>query len=84
MSSIFSITKSKPSITNKTIDFSTGGPNLPITSSKEEKDLMEIFATIFIHIDPASFNEIVSSELPFMFESMLENAALLHLPQFFS
>ena len=42
---------------------------------------MEIFATIFIHIDPASFNEIVSSELPFMFESMLENA-LLHLPQF--
>lgn len=44
---------------------------------------MEIFATIFIHIDPASFNEIVSSELPFMFESMLENAALLHLPQFF-
>lgn len=79
----FSITKSKPPITNKTIDFSTGGPNLPITSSKEEKDLMEIFATIFIHIDPASFNEIVSSELPFMFESMLENAALLHLPQFF-
>ncbi|KSA03288.1 uncharacterized protein AC631_00926 [Debaryomyces fabryi] len=44
---------------------------------------MEIFATIFIHIDPASFNEIVNFELPFMFDSMLENAALLHLPQFF-
>ncbi|RCK57773.1 Transcription-associated protein 1 [Candida viswanathii] len=79
----FSVSKAKPVVTSKTIDFSTGGPNLPITSSKEEKDLMEIFATIFIHIDPASFNEIVSSELPFMFESMLENAALLHLPQFF-
>lgn len=79
----FSVTKPKNAVQPKAFDFSTGGPNLPITSSKEEKDLMEIFATIFIHIDPASFNEIVSAELPFMFESMLENAALLHLPQFF-
>lgn len=79
----FSVSKPKPTISQKAFDFSTGGPNLPITSSKDEKDLMEIFATIFINIDPASFNEIVSSELPFMFESMLENAALLHLPQFF-
>lgn len=79
----FSVSKPKQSVLPKAFDFSTGGPNLPITSSKEEKDLMEIFATIFIHIDPASFNEIVSDELPFMFESMLENAALLHLPQFF-
>lgn len=80
---IFSVTKPKSTVQPKTFDFSTGGPNLPITSSKEEKDLMEIFATIFIHIDPASFNEIVTAELPFMFDSMLENAALLHLPQFF-
>lgn len=79
----FSVAKPKPTTPAKAFDFSTGGPNLPITSSKEEKDLMEIFATIFIHIDPASFNEIVSFELPFLFESMLENAALLHLPQFF-
>lgn len=80
----FSVSKPKPTISQTSqFDFSTGGPNLPITSSKEEKDLMEIFATIFIHIEPASFNEIVTSELPFMFESMLENAALLHIPQFF-
>lgn len=79
----FSVTKPKTSNQPQAFDFSTGGPNLPITSSKEEKDLMEIFATIFIHIDPASFNEIVSAELPFMFNSMLQNAALLHLPQFF-
>ncbi|CUM64287.1 uncharacterized protein PRCAT00001885001 [Priceomyces carsonii] len=80
----FSAAKPKQNIPqSKAFDFSTGGPNLPITSSKEEKDLMEILATIFIHIDPASFNEIVSFELPFMFESMLDNAALLHLPQFF-
>lgn len=79
----FSVTKPKTANQPQAFDFSTGGPNLPITSSKEEKDLMEIFATIFIHIDPASFNEIVSAELPFMFDSMLQNAALLHLPQFF-
>ncbi|WPK23814.1 hypothetical protein PUMCH_001060 [Australozyma saopauloensis] len=79
----FLISKPKPGTQQKTFDFSAGGPNFPITSSKEEKDLMEIFATIFIHIDPASFNEIVTDELPFMFDSMLENAALLHLPQFF-
>ncbi|GEQ72657.1 hypothetical protein JCM33374_g6344 [Metschnikowia sp. JCM 33374] len=79
----FSVSKPKQVAQAKAFDFSTGGPNLPITSSKEEKDLMEIFATIFIHIDPASFNEIVSDELPFMFDSMLDNAALLHLPQFF-
>ncbi|CCE81661.1 Piso0_002324 [Millerozyma farinosa CBS 7064] len=82
--SFFSVAKPKVNLPQtKSFDWSTGGPNLPITSSKEEKDLMEIFATIFIHVDPASFNEIVTSELPFMYESMLENAALLHLPQFF-
>ncbi|EGV61555.1 hypothetical protein CANTEDRAFT_131106 [Yamadazyma tenuis ATCC 10573] len=79
----FSISKPKAAPQTKAFDFSSGGPNLPITSSKEEKDLMEIFATIFIHIDPASFNEIVGAELPFLFDSMLDNAALLHLPQFF-
>lgn len=79
----FSISKPKTPMQQMTFDFSAGGPNFPITSSKEEKDLMEIFATIFIHIDPASFNEIVTDELPFMFECMLQNAALLHLPQFF-
>ncbi|ODV96782.1 hypothetical protein PACTADRAFT_39977 [Pachysolen tannophilus NRRL Y-2460] len=63
--------------------FDITGPNLPITSSKDEKDLMEIFATMFIHIDPATFNEIVQSEMPFLYVSVLENAALLHIPQFF-
>lgn len=63
--------------------FFTGGPSLPITSSKEEKSLMEIFATIFIHVDPVFFNQIVTNELSFLFESTLKNVALLHLAQFF-
>lgn len=63
--------------------FDTTGPNLPITSSKEEKDLMEILATIFIYLEPASFNEIVQAELPSLFDATLFNPALLHIPQFF-
>lgn len=63
--------------------FDITGPNLPITSSKEEKDLMEILATIFIYLEPAAFNEIIQDQLPSLFEQTLDNPALLHLPQFF-
>lgn len=63
--------------------FDLNSPGLMIPSSKDEKDLMEAFATVFIHIDPASFNEILSAELPFLYESMFKNNALLHIPQFF-
>jgi transformation/transcription domain-associated protein len=63
--------------------FEVTGPNLPITSSKEEKDLMEILATIFIYLEPAAFNEIMQTELPLVFDSTLDNPALLHIPQFF-
>lgn len=63
--------------------FDITGPNLPITSSKEEKDLMEILATMFIYLEPAAFNEIVQSELPNIFDATLNNPALLHIPQFF-
>lgn len=60
-----------------------GSSNMLISSSKDEKELMEAFATVFIHIDPASFNEIVDAELPFLYDSMFKNPALLHIPQFF-
>ena len=63
--------------------FDITGPNLPITSSKEEKDLMEILATIFIYLEPAAFNEIMQQQLPALFELTLQNPALLHIPQFF-
>ncbi|ODQ81952.1 hypothetical protein BABINDRAFT_160169 [Babjeviella inositovora NRRL Y-12698] len=63
--------------------FDIAGPNIPVTSSKEENEIMEIFATMFIHIDSATFNEIVHFEMPFLYAAMLENLALLHIPQFF-
>ena len=55
-------------------------------SSKEEKDLLETFATIFHHLDPATFYEIFSSGSPsgiaFLFEQSFKHPALLHIPQF--
>ncbi|KAI0464209.1 hypothetical protein LJB42_001813 [Komagataella kurtzmanii] len=79
----FSTSKTSLPASSMKQSFDITGPNLPITSTKEEKDLMEIFATMFIHIDPASFNEIVREELPFMYKQMLDFASLLHIPQFF-
>ncbi|KAK9475364.1 uncharacterized protein V1510DRAFT_427714 [Dipodascopsis tothii] len=59
------------------------GSNVTIGSSKEEKELLETFATVFIHIDPAAFHEVVGPELPRLFDAMFSNASLLHVPQFF-
>ncbi len=55
-------------------------------SSKEEKDLLETFATIFHHLDPATFHEIFSSGSPsgiaYLYEQSFHHPALLHIPQF--
>ncbi|KAG7751109.1 hypothetical protein KL911_003556 [Ogataea haglerorum] len=76
---------SKPVLSSAQVKqtFDVSGPNLPITSSKEEKDLMEILATMFIYLEPSAFNEVMQSQLELMFDAMLKNAALLHIPQFF-
>ncbi|BFZ54613.1 transcription-associated protein 1 [Savitreella phatthalungensis] len=51
--------------------------------SREEKDIIETFATVFIHLDPASFQEIFEYALPDFFLATLQNATLLHIPQYF-
>lgn len=51
-------------------------------SGKEEKELLETFATVFHHIDPATFHEVFSSEIPHLYDMMFEHSALLHVPQF--
>ncbi|KAL8725777.1 MAG: hypothetical protein Q9166_007142 [cf. Caloplaca sp. 2 TL-2023] len=50
---------------------------------KEEKDLLETFATVFHSIDPAAFHEVFHSEIPQLYEMMFEHVTLLHIPQFF-
>ena len=54
-----------------------------VQSGKEEKDLLETFATVFHCIDPATFHEVFHTEIPLLYEMMFEHTALLHIPQFF-
>ncbi|KAH0547803.1 hypothetical protein FGG08_000060 [Glutinoglossum americanum] len=54
-----------------------------VSSGKEEKDLLETFATVFHCVDPATFHEVFQSEIPRLYEMIFEHTALLHVPQFF-
>ena len=71
--------------------------NSTTASSKEEKDLLETFATIFHHLDPATFHEIFTSKshitdgedgseaqsgIEFLYQQSFKHSALLHIPQF--
>lgn len=51
--------------------------------SREEKELLESFGTVFHCIDTATFHEVFHSEIPYLHELMFEHGALVHLPQFF-
>ncbi|KAK4169055.1 hypothetical protein QBC43DRAFT_84730 [Cladorrhinum sp. PSN259] len=54
-----------------------------VSSSKEEKDLLETFATVFHCIDPATFHEVFQQEIPRLYDMIHEHTTLLHIPQFF-
>lgn len=54
-----------------------------VSSSKEEKDLLETFATVFHAIDPATFHEVFQQEIPRLYDMIFEHTGLLHIPQFF-
>ncbi|KKK18394.1 hypothetical protein P175DRAFT_0247193 [Aspergillus ochraceoroseus IBT 24754] len=62
-------------------DFLTSQYTAP--KSREEKELLESFGTVFHCIDTATFHEVFHSEIPYLHELMFEHGALLHLPQFF-
>ncbi|CAG8494359.1 1120_t:CDS:10, partial [Paraglomus occultum] len=47
------------------------------------KEAIEIFASLFISIDSAVFQEIISSQLEFFYDAMIQNPALLQIPQYF-
>ncbi|KAI5921307.1 FAT domain-containing protein [Camillea tinctor] len=53
-----------------------------VSSTKEEKDLLETFATVFHCIDPATFHEVFQQEIPHLYDMIFEHTALLHIPQF--
>jgi len=54
-----------------------------ISSGKDEKELLETFATVFHCIDPATFHEVFQQEIPHLYDMIFEHTALLHIPQFF-
>jgi len=54
-----------------------------VSSSKEEKELLETFATIFHCVDPATFHEVFQQEIPRLYDMIYEHTGLLHIPQFF-
>ncbi|KAH3687065.1 hypothetical protein WICPIJ_001938 [Wickerhamomyces pijperi] len=57
-------------------------PSTQLASTKDEKELMEHFAVFFIHVDFATFNEIIQQEIEFLFEAILQDSVLLYIPQF--
>ncbi|CCK69614.1 histone acetyltransferase TRA1 KNAG_0C05130 [Huiozyma naganishii CBS 8797] len=63
--------------------FDVSSPTLPIAASKDGRELMEYLAFMFIQIDSSTFDEIIESEIGFLYKSMLKDSALLHVAQSF-
>ncbi|KAI9246865.1 hypothetical protein BY458DRAFT_560504 [Sporodiniella umbellata] len=53
------------------------------TQASTEKETLETFATVFTLLDPAVFQEIFVSQMPFFFDRMLINTSLVHIVQYF-
>ncbi|KAI8052219.1 hypothetical protein BDF22DRAFT_743794 [Syncephalis plumigaleata] len=51
--------------------------------SKEEKETLEQFANVFITVDPAIFQEVFTAQMPYLFERILGNSAILAVPRCF-
>lgn len=78
----YGVGQPEPEVTNASpLEFLSSHPQSSI--SAQEKELLEMFGTIFHCIDTATFHEIFHSEIPHLHELMFEHGALLHLPQFF-
>lgn len=58
-------------------------PSLPVSATKDSRELMDYLAFTFMQIDSTTFNEIIDSEMNFLYEQMLEDSALLHIAQSF-
>lgn len=58
-------------------------PSLPVSATKDGRELMDYLAFMFMQMDSSTFNEIIESEMEFMYESMLQDSALLHIAQSF-
>ena len=81
----FSFFRSEGHVQSQSTDKSATDANLypSSVSSRDEKDILETFATVFIHLDAAAFQEIFDTCLPTFHEQIVQNTLLLQIPQFF-
>ncbi|CEP62323.1 histone acetyltransferase TRA1 LALA0_S05e03004g [Lachancea lanzarotensis] len=63
--------------------FDIAAPSLPVSATKDGRELMDYFAIMFMQIDSPTFNDIVESKIEFLYEAMLRDSALLHVAQSF-
>lgn len=70
----------KPKISPKK-HFDITIPSIPVTATKDSRELMDCIAFMFMQIDSSAFNEIVDSEIEFFYDSMINDSGLLHLAQ---
>ncbi|GAC95952.1 phosphatidylinositol kinase [Pseudozyma hubeiensis SY62] len=48
---------------------------------REEKEVLDLFTTVFIDLEPQVFHEVFTTHMPFLFQEMLESPTLLGIPQ---
>lgn len=58
-------------------------PTVLTVASKDEKEALEGFASIFMVIEPSIFQEVFSSQIPSFMERAMINNQLLAVPQYF-
>lgn len=63
--------------------FDIAAPSLPVSATKDGRELMDYFAIMFMQIDSPTFNDIVEAEIDFLYQAMLRDSALLHVAQSF-
>ncbi|KAK8187026.1 hypothetical protein IWZ00DRAFT_456806 [Phyllosticta capitalensis] len=78
----YAVEKPQMEIQNMSPSELMGAQQMLSNGSKEEKELLETFATVFHHIDPATFHEVFESEIPHLYDMTFDQLSLLHIPQF--
>lgn len=48
---------------------------------REEKEVLDLFTTVFIDLEPQVFHEVFTTHMPFLFGEMLNSPTLLGIPQ---
>ncbi|KAI8925789.1 hypothetical protein BC831DRAFT_256646 [Entophlyctis helioformis] len=54
-----------------------------VVPSKEDKDVLEAFASIFTFVDPPIFQEVFTTHIDHLFDHSVRNPAVLVIPQYF-